>query len=455
MNITNKVFRLRSSSALLDDYHELENQEIYMAEPESLNDPMEGFISYLWNGNICDWNNLIRNYLMCLEHMINLAYLYTDEKYLENAIPVFKTTDDLPTEKYKKLIVAILDSFYKADGVNEYISLMSIRKKVSEDELKVFLKTLHLTAIRVINNEHYKSGLIPKKQLLEVKENGIKEYIRILTEGIGDDNFDKIYQVLISSQKEIIDEMYIVTYCNSKNFKQRFLVTEFIDSYIKSLKKITFSDTYISCFMNNYNNSAMWGYYGDKHDGICLIFKVNKENGKSFLNLNNRKYELKAVNYEDNTPEINFFESFGRLPMKIIDDFWYKDIFGNQSEHIKHFETKEAEDKWRKNYWQNFLMSHTLKYRDWIHENESRIIIYDTLQQYTSTNSRKFKYKFSDLDGIIFGYKTTLDIKKRIIDIIESKCLKMNRTDFKFYQTEFNSFERVMNVREMRNIKFS
>lgn len=141
--------------------------------------------------------------------------------------------------------------------------------------------------------------------------------------------------------------------------------------------------------------------------------------------------------------------------MKTIDDYWYNDIFNNQSEYIANFETKEAKDKWRENYWNSFLKSHTLKYDAWRHENECRIIIYDTLQQYKSIDSRKFKYDFNDLEGIIFGYKTSLDIKKKIIDIIESKCLKNNRLDFKFYQTEFNSLERKMDVRELRQIKFS
>lgn len=456
MDITNKIFRLRSSSALLDDFNELENQEIFMADPESLNDPMEGFIRYLWNGNICDWNNLLRNYLICLEHMISLAYLIdNDDEYLKIEIPVFKTMDHYPTEKYKKIMETILHNFYKADGIHDYINFISTRESVNEDELNVFLKTLNSTAIRVINNEHYKRGFIPKKQFLQYKPNGIKEFIKILSESKDIDNFEEIYKILIKSQKEIIEEMNLITYCNTSNIKQRLLVTEFVDNYIKSIKQMTYSDTYLSCFMNNYTNSAMWGYYGDKHEGICLIFKVYLEDSKKKIKLNNRKYILQPVSYEDSTPEVNFFESLGRLPMKTIDDYWYNDIFENKSEYIANFETEEAEHKWRENYWNSFLKSHTLKYDAWRHENESRIIIYDTLQQLESIDSRKFKYDFNDLEGIIFGYKTPLDIKKKIMDIIESKCLKNKRLDFKFYQTEFNSVERIMNVRELKQIKIS
>lgn len=308
MDISNKIFRLRSSSALLDEFNELENQEIFMAEPESLNDPMEGFIRYLWDGNICDWNNLVRNYLICLEHMITLAYVIDkDDEYLKIEIPVFKTMDHYPTEKYKKLMEVIIHEFYKADGVHDYINFISTRKSVNEDELKVFLKTLNSTAIWVINNEHYKKGFISKEQSLRYKPKGIKKFTKILSDGQNTDNFEDIYKILITSQKEIIDEINLITYCNASNIKQRLLVTEFVDNYIKSIKQMTCSDTYLSCFMNNYTNSAMWGYYGDKHEGICLIFKVSIENDKKKLKLNNRKYVLESVSYEDFTPEVNFF----------------------------------------------------------------------------------------------------------------------------------------------------
>ena len=47
-------------------------------------------------------------------------------------------------------------------------------------------------------------------------------------------------------------------------------------------------------------------------------------------------------------------------------------------------------------------------------------------------------YNFSSLKGIIFGIKTSKEDKREIIEIIEKKCDKYNRTDFKFFQAYYS-----------------
>jgi hypothetical protein len=66
------MFRFRSASALLDDcpgsggFQELENQTIYFASPESLNDPMEGITDPFWDGDEVLWESLFRHYALSL-----------------------------------------------------------------------------------------------------------------------------------------------------------------------------------------------------------------------------------------------------------------------------------------------------------------------------------------------------------------------------------------------------
>ena len=60
------VYRFRSIEALLDKYHELENQTIYFASPEELNDPMEGYRDVVWRGDKIVWTNLFKNYVSYL-----------------------------------------------------------------------------------------------------------------------------------------------------------------------------------------------------------------------------------------------------------------------------------------------------------------------------------------------------------------------------------------------------
>lgn len=54
-----------------------------------------------------------------------------------------------------------------------------------------------------------------------------------------------------------------------------------------------------------------------------------------------------------------------------------------------------------------------------------------------SESERKLKYKFNDLERIIFGLKTSDDDKVKIINIIK-KCKTEKRVDFKFYQAVYN-----------------
>ncbi|KVX93103.1 hypothetical protein WL09_03430 [Burkholderia ubonensis] len=55
-----------------------------------------------------------------------------------------------------------------------------------------------------------------------------------------------------------------------------------------------------------------------------------------------------------------------------------------------------------------------------------------------SAEDRKLKYDFDDLDGIIFGIRTSLEDKLKISKVIEDKCRTLGRKDFKFYQAYFS-----------------
>ena len=67
------------------------------------------------------------------------------------------------------------------------------------------------------------------------------------------------------------------------------------------------------------------------------------------------------------------------------------------------------------------------------------------MRSYGEDEQRKLKYDFKDLEGIIFGYKTSIDDKIKIMKIIEQKCEEQKRYDFSFYQAEPD--ERTGNMR--------
>ena len=63
--MSKKFYRIRNLESLLGKYKELENQEIFFQTPENLNDPMEGFIDYVFKGDEIIWNNFFEHYIYC------------------------------------------------------------------------------------------------------------------------------------------------------------------------------------------------------------------------------------------------------------------------------------------------------------------------------------------------------------------------------------------------------
>jgi len=55
-----------------------------------------------------------------------------------------------------------------------------------------------------------------------------------------------------------------------------------------------------------------------------------------------------------------------------------------------------------------------------------------------SRDVRKATYDFASLDGIIFGIMTPTEKKVQIAKMIENKCRKHGRKDFKFYQAYYS-----------------
>lgn len=50
---------------------------------------------------------------------------------------------------------------------------------------------------------------------------------------------------------------------------------------------------------------------------------------------------------------------------------------------------------------------------------------------------RKLKYRFQDLAGIVFGARTEIEDKLKIIRIIDDKCAKEKRNDFRFFEIRY------------------
>ena len=97
----------------------------------------------------------------------------------------------------------------------------------------------------------------------------------------------------------------------------------------------------------------------------------------------------------------------------------------------------------------------TTKFRDWEHEREYRLVLTSHAASLSELEHRKLKYKFEDLEGIIFGINTPTDVKLKITRIIERKCKEHGRPGFEFGQAWYSSVSGKIETRKLDLLKFA
>ena len=542
--MTEFLYKFRSIEALLGEYKELENQEIYFASPNQLNDPIEGFMDIFWKGDEIVWKNFIKHYLFCLHHTCisllisqnigceifsmpklppNLtskkdSYIWTTENnhlyyikedgnketvplvnvelfknefaklnitnqgynlsrgqidllitsngghvyrrfdLIDDDIPVLLTIEDLKTDAHKEMLREIYSLFFKSDKALAYPKLLASRKRaIRRDELLFHLQSIYPYALNCIFTIFKENKLMPEinfpntsavEQLLDSKR--FEMINKMEDENLHESNItEKFYAQLknnfLKSDLRLLSDTEMFLYDRNK----RFVFLEFPARYIKQLNKIIHYKWYTACFSSSYDNSAMWGYYGNNHRGVCLKFKTqlnseskptiklryvvdsNGNKGNNKLNYSWQDFIFYKVDYNRKYPEIDFFCSIGRLPTPVLMKYWYMDENKNISVCANIYKQQE----WITKYWNDFYSGITAKLVEWGHEQEYRLVFPSSGDQ--NAEQRKLKYNFSDLEGIIFGIETTVEDKMRITKIVAEKCKNENRNNFNFYQAYY------------------
>jgi hypothetical protein len=227
---------------------------------------------------------------------------------------------------------------------------------------------------------------------------------------------------------------------------------------------------YAACFIANCRSPSVWSHYGDAHRGICLKFKTGLVNdlpsiklhrivgvkgspGKFDFMYGDVDCQFYKVHYAKRYPEIDFFRSLGQVPTADINSSWYGDGNGNLSKCMpKGFTTT---DDWHRGYWGKIYETITTKLEPWAYEDEYRLIMTELTIDYSPIGRRKAKYKFSDLEGIIFGMNTPEETKLSIFKVIQTKCRSEGRSNFKFYQAYYAKHAGDIEVAEMTFLKFT
>lgn len=473
-----EFYRFRRIENLIGEFRELENQSIYFAEPDSLNDPIEGFRDFYWSGDFIVWRNLFRHYLLCLERLCSLLIISGEEHPIsKNDMPVFFGEDDFPTTMYRCLFSEISRNFFENNSIISLIKAISERSTpVRREELFFYLRSAHGFALETILSEYEKNGLMEKrsqsnndsdKPISNLIDNG---FISNIENGLSEnEKWEKLSCELFLVQQNFYKQLDLIHRHNKNidpNKKNKNLVTvEFPEEYISQLERLVFPEWYTASFMAECKNSSVWAHYGDNHSGVCLIFDAEELDGKYYLSLKGRngysssgptygfsRHEFYPIDYVEGYGQIDFFRMLGRLPVPKLNCMWYM-LDGVMSSCAD--DMLKYEDAWRSNYWKNFYRDITIKSKDWSYENENRLILSSSLNSFSDPKDRALTYDFCSLKGIIFGIKTKTEDKLAIIKIIEDKCRVIGRSDFKFYQASYSSEEKCIKHSELPLLRFS
>lgn len=453
------MYRFRTIKGLLDKYQELENQEIYFASPEELNDPIEGLRDLFWIGDSIVWKNLIINYIKSLERIFVLTILLNNEKEInDDDILISRDLIHYNSPHYLKLMQEIIDKAFEIKFIDELPDALSERKSpIRRGELLSYLQIIHSFIIDSISEVYFLNGLTDKK----IFNQDLNEFKSVIESTKGLSNL--INQLEEENNKNVTESFFsiislytqsssLLTQYNNLNLSSNsnsfFLISEFPNKFITKLESVIYPPWYSASFLYEHTNSSIWGHYGDNHKGVCLKFKTTKVNDNLILNLGTeygyssgpivgmRPHTFKEIKYHNKHVEVDFFRSIGRLTKAELNKLWYSDSKGNFSICGKHL--NEDEKEWIEKYWENFNNSIAIKLNEWKYEKEYRLVIHGDFIDYSDKKSRKLKYNFSDLEGIIFGIKTQNSDKLRIIKIIEEKCKKENRKEFDFFQAYYS-----------------
>ena len=457
------MYRFRSIDNLLGRYKELEKQEIYFASPDELNDPIEGFLDIFWQGDAIVWKNFFKHYLLCLKQVCLLVVLSNDNEIIDGKdIPIHSPYPKKPTKERTAITDELLEKFLKEPIIEDLLQELSNRKtQIRRPELLQYFKIIHVQAIDSITNifSKYELIIIPKQkqrfssifrkkfklqEIFSQMERLKKEYKHV----------PSINDALFSATKNVGMQLDLIDSYRRKNDdtpdKLNFIYKDFVESYLEKIEELMYPQWYTACFMSECTNSSVWGNYGDNHKGVCLIFKAHKTDDELKLNLRTtygwnesgaqvgmRPHAFHKVSYESKHVQIDFFKSLGRLPVHSLEYQWYtneKGDLSNCSEPIQY-----PQDSWHQKYWNNFYLGITSKLKDWDYEKEYRLIVNDMLYGYSDKKNRVLKYDFNDLEGLIFGIKTSKSDKIKIIEIIKEKCKLNNRKKFNFHQAFYDN----------------
>ena len=473
--------RFRSAEALLDGRHELENQEIFFASPAQLNDPREGVRDVFWHGDRVVWKNLHRHYLKCLTRLVQIWCAGGGQHEVDwRHVPLFDPM--LPAAATPEFVAldARIEAAFFTEEAEAYVSALAARNApVRREELRLHIQALNPFAIASIVACHEASGIaivkpgaMPTAEKLELFASCFKTSMEIIKHAESAPQTPDSQRALSAVFQAIGSTRSQMTFINQYNGAldvsmpgKSFVFVDFPSDYVDRLDSILHPAWYAACFMESSEDAALWAYYGDQHRGACLIFEAGGSEERPTLSLRGLPTfgpndpqtggiarAFLPIQYSNDTTPVDFFRSFGIIPMSTLNRNWYFDPADGWSACAR--DMHDDVDAWRERYWKTFELGATTKMEDWEKEGEHRLLLHSNLLDLSDSSSRKLKYDFRSLAGIVFGDKMPAADRMKISKIIEAKCRAANRNDFKFYEATVSAATGKVFHRELSLLKF-
>ena len=460
------IYRFRPMKYLLrgngdNDYRELEKQELALSSPRYFNDPLEGYQDVFWEGDEVLWENLLRHYLLNLHQAAITCAISDDEETLDEfAIEPKLTRGDLSTDERRQQFDSICQLFFEEKGFESVpSSLASLPEPLKRNNLKQILSVIHRSALESVLERMRASGVIPEGGP-EVTNSGGSETVEDLLDAISaamaDGNEEQLESVA-SIVSPLESHLYLqqavqmgMEQLELKHKKYHLLHHSFPDQYIREItNSLIHTNWHTLCFAKECASPPMWATYADEHRGAALMFRADRQTDESWgeLSVTGRTgwhgsepvlgeitASLYAVDYESPPPEVDFFRFLCRLPLPKLESAWHSTPDGRTSQMMD--EIVDDLDAWRENLWDHFHSMSTRKLSKWDHEKEIRMVLPDLLE--SEGSHRKVKYDMSQLEGIVFGLRTSLEDRFEVMKIISENNQDGDSSPVNFYEMVYD-----------------
>lgn len=428
---------------------------------------MDGLSDVFWTGDEVLWSNLLRHYVMSFTWYACGWLMRDSEGYQAARIHGHLCEEDLPTDRARALCREAFDTLLARDEMKDTPRLLAqLPMPLRRQGLQSFLMAIHSTVARTTFEVFHRHKLHPQKFPHREDALELEKYLRALAAlpGSADlrgydpsDFLEMTGQISSSSHGQM--RLIFLADKDCRAAKWRDLLGDFPERYMEALiRDLRHMPWRAACFSRTCTNASMWGVYAQAHSGAALVFRPAESEGGRTLSVHGMRrasdrvsrLELVSVRYSERPPPIDFFVSIGRIPEGKLESTWFKSRTGEVSSRLAEYTSDIA--AWRSVYTAQGPRKACWKHTDWRHEEEERLVATSAL--FNDPAPEALTYDFAQLEGLVFGMRTTTEDRLRMCKIIESKCREAGRTHFRFFESTYWPAKGRMFVSELKLLQF-